>query len=402
MPGHADSTRRLAELVVGFGANVQPGQIVGVTAFTGMEEMNREVARAAYRAGARWVDVVTFDSRVKRSRVDHAPQDSLEYVPPWMVNRLEWLSAERAARISLNGPSEPDALEGADAARAGRDLLPYLPNSSAVVNALTTNWCVAPAPTRGWAERVYPDLEPGEAYDRLWEAIAHVCRLDAADPAEAWRRRGAELQTAAQRLTERRFDAIRLHGPGTDLTVGLFRSSAWHAGDSETAAGLRHFSNLPTEETFTTPDPARADGVVTATRPLVLHGALIDGIRVEFSGGRVTRIDASSGADALRAAAARDDGAGRLGELALVDASGRIGPLGTVFWETLLDENAASHIALGSAYRTPVEDAAERERANASEIHVDFMIGGPEVDVDGITEAGETVPVLREGDWCLP
>jgi aminopeptidase len=213
MHAHAESTRRLAELVVGFGANVQPGQVVGVTAYTGMEEMTREVARAAYRKGARWVDVVTFDAWVKRARAKHAPEDSLEFVPPWLVHRLEWLSAEHAARISLHGPSEPRALAGVDPARAGRDLMPYLPNSSEVVNALTTNWCVAPAPTVGWARLVFPDLPDEEAYARLWEQLAHVCRLDADDPAEAWQRRGAELQAAAARLTERRFDAVRLRGP---------------------------------------------------------------------------------------------------------------------------------------------------------------------------------------------
>jgi aminopeptidase len=402
MSDHAELTHRLADLIVGFGANVQPGQLVGETATTGKEDMTRAVARSAYRRGARWVDVAIFDNWVKRARVEHAPDDSLEFVPPWMVHRLDWLSEEHAARISLNGPSEPRALDGVDPARAGRDLLPYLPNSSAVVNDLTTNWCVAPAPTVGWARQVYPGLPEDEAFDRLWDAIAHVCRLDADDPVEAWRRRGAELQAAAERLSERRFDAVRLRGPGTDLTVGLFRSSAWHAGGGETVDGLAHFSNLPTEEAFTTPDPVRADGVVTATRPLVLQGSLVDGIRVEFEGGRATRIDADSGVEALRAVAARDDGASRLGELALVDGSGRIGPLGTVFWETLIDENAASHIALGSAYQTPVEDAAERVRANRSEIHVDFMIGSPALEVDGVTDTGEVVPVLRDGAWCLP
>jgi aminopeptidase len=401
MSDHAALTRRLAELVVGFGANVQPGQVVGITTTTGKEEMTREVARAAYRRGASWVDVVTFDPWVKRARVEHAPEDSLEFVPPWMVERLDWLSAEHAARISLNGPSEAAALEGVDARRAGRELLPYLPNSSAVLDALTTNWCVAPAPTTGWARQVYPDLPAGEAYDRLWDAIAHVCRLDSPDPVEAWRRRGAELRQAAQRLTGRRFDALRLRGPGTDLTVGLFRSSAWQAGDAETIDGLRHFSNIPTEETFTTPDPRRVDGVATATRPLVLRGVLVDGIRVEFEGGVATRIDAERGADTLRAVAGRDEGARRLGELALVDGSGRIGSLGTVFRETLLDENAASHIALGSAYLTPVEDEAERALANRSEVHVDFMVGGDEVEVDGLTRDGEAVPVIRGGSWCL-
>ncbi len=401
MADHADLTRRLADLIVGLGANVQPEQIVGITATTGKEELTRAVARAAYERGARWVDVLVFDRWVKRARVELAPEDSLEFVPAWMVNRLDWLSDQRAARITLAGPSEPDALAGVDQARAGRDQLPYLPNSGRVVNAGTTNWCVATAPTRGWARLVHPDLPEDVAYERLWEEIAHVCRLDADDPAEAWRLRGAELQAAADRLTERRFDAIKLTGPGTDITVGLFRSSAWHAGDSETIAGIRHFANIPTEEVFTTPDPTRVDGVVTATRPLVLYGSVVDGIRVEFEEGRAVRIEAERGADALRSAAARDDGASLLGELALVDGSGRIGSLGTVFWETLVDENAASHIALGSAYLSPVEDEAEQARANRSGIHVDFMIGSPELCVDGVTEAGESVPVLRRGEWQI-
>ena len=401
MPDHAAVTTRLADLVVGLGANVQPGQVVGVTTTTGKEEMTRAVARAAYERGARWVDVLVFDRWVKRARVELAPDDSLEFVPPWMIDRLDWLSDQRAARISLAGASQPEALEGVDQARAGRDQLPYLPNSSSVVNAGTTNWCVAPAPTRGWARLVRPDLPEEDAYERLWEEVAYVCRLDTDNPAEAWQRRGAELQAAGDRLTNRHFDAIQLTGPGTSLTVGLFRSSSWHAGDSETITGIRHFANVPTEEVFTTPDPARVDGVVTATRPLVLYGSLVDGIRVEFEAGRAVRIDAVRGADALRAAAARDDGASRLGEIALVDGSGRIGPLGTVFWETLVDENAASHIALGSAYLSPVEDVSERERANRSDIHVDFMIGSPELCVDGVTEAGVHVPVLRGGEWQI-
>jgi aminopeptidase len=387
--------------VVGFGANVQPGRVVGITAYTGQEDLTREITRAAYERGARWVDVLVSDPWVKRARIDLAADETLDFVPQWMIDRLEWLSDERAARVSLSGPSQPGAFEGADAGRSGRDLLPYLPNSGAVINRRTTSWCVAPGPSHGWAGLVYPDVSPEEAYDRLWQAIAHICRLDEHDPVAAWERRGEELEGRAHQLTERRFDAIHLRGPGTDLTVGLLRSSSWLAGASETADGIRHFSNIPTEEMFTTPDPTRVDGVVTATLPLVMHGSLIDGIRVEFAGGRAVRIDADRGADALRAAAARDDGAARVGELALVDGDGRIGPLDTVFYDTLIDENAASHLALGSAYLTPLEDDADRERANRSQIHVDFMIGHPDLEVDGITTGGERVPVLRRGAWQL-
>ncbi len=399
MQDYADLTRRLADLVVGYGANVQPGQIVGVTTYPGKEELTREVARASYERGAMWVDVWSFDPWVKRQRLAHADESTLDYIAPWLIDRLQWLSDEHAARVTLNGPATPDALVGVDPARAGRDLLPYLPNTGEVVNAGTTNWCVAPAPTRGWATLVFPDLGPDEAYERLWREIAHVCRLDEDDPAEAWRRRAHTLETVAARLTERRFDAIRLHGPGTDLTVGLMPTSIWHAADFTTVDGLRHFPNIPSEEMFTTPDAARADGFVTATRPLEVYGAMIDGIRVEFADGKAVRIDADSGADTLRSIAAKDEGSSGLGELALVDGEGRIGPLGTIFYETLLDENAASHIALGNGYDLGVESAEDKARVNASSVHVDFMIGSPELHVDGLTADGEAVPLLRGGAW---
>jgi aminopeptidase len=397
----ADETRRLADLVVGFGANVQPGQVVGVTSYIGKEALTREIARAAYERGARWVDVLYFDQWLKRERVAAAPEDSLDFVPEWMLARLRWLSDEHGARITLSGPQAPTALEGLDPGRAGHDLLPYLPLSGEVVNARTTNWTVAPAPTRDWAAAVYPDLPREEAFARLWEAIVHICRLDAADPVAAWDERMQVVRDAANGLTERRFDRIHLHGPGTDLTVGLFPSSRWQSAGFETVDGIYHYPNVPTEEVFTTPDPERVDGHVTATTPLELYGSVISGIRVEFAGGRAVKIDAEQGADALRAAAAKDDGASRLGELALVDGGGRIGPLGTVFYDTLLDENAASHIALGNGYLLGVDDEDEKARVNASGIHVDFMIGRPELEVDGLTANGDRVPVLRQGDWQL-
>jgi aminopeptidase len=228
-----------------------------------------------------------------------------------------------------------------------------------------------------------------------------VLRLDAGDPVQAWRERMKVIVASADRLTERRFDALHLKGPGTDLTIGLMPSSKWLGADFETAAGIKHYPNLPTEEVFTTPDPERVDGHVSATMPLELYGSYMNGIRIEFAGGRAIKADADQGADALRAAMAKDDGASRLGEIALVDKEGRIGPLGTVFYETLLDENAASHIALGNAYTFPVEDEADRARANKSGIHVDFMIGSNELDVDGITRDGDRVPVLRGGSWQI-
>jgi aminopeptidase len=231
--------------------------------------------------------------------------------------------------------------------------------------------------------------------------MIHICRLETDDPAGAWLERFATLTATASRLQNRRFDAIRLHGQGTDLTVGLFRSSLWNAAGFVRADGLEHYPNIPSEEMFTTPDPARADGYVSTTMPKELYGSIIDGVRLEFEQGRVTKIEADRGADALRAVVSKDEGASRLGELALVDGEGRIGPLETVFLDTLIDENAASHIALGSAYGFMVGDEAERARANTSGVHVDLMVGSPALHVDGITTGDEQVPVLRDGHWLI-
>jgi len=391
---------KLAELAV-FGANVQPGQLVAVTSFVGKEDVARRIARVAYERGAKYVDVVTFDQWVKRERIAHAAEETLDYAPPWMAQRLLYLSDEHAARITLSGPHAPRAMEDLDPARAGRDLLPYLPETGAVVNRRTTNWTIVPVPTHDWAEAVYPDLPREEAYERLWEAVAHVCRLDTDDTEVAWTERVATLKASADRLTEQRFDALRLHGPGTDLTIGLLPSSAWQAGDFVTVDGLRHLPNLPTEETFTTPDPDRVDGYASATTPLELAGSVVSGIRVEFKNGRAVGIDADQGAEALRAAASSDDGASRLGEIALVDGQGRIGALETTFFDTLIDENAASHIALGNAYDHPVEDPEDKKRINLSRVHIDFMIGSSTLAVDGMTQNGDVVPVLRDGAWQI-
>ena len=401
MRDYTELTRRLADLVVGYGANVQPGQLVGISSYVGKEELTREIARAAYERGAHYVDVLYWDHRVKRLRLLHGDPETFGYIPPWMHARLRHLSDEHAARISLSGPQSLDVFEGVPADRSGTDALPYLPETGEIISLRTTNWCVAPAPTRAWATAVYPDAEPEDAYSRLWDAIAHVCRLDEDDPAAAWNARFAAITEDAEKLTARRFDAIRLHGPGTDLTVGLFASSRWKAAGFQTIDGLHHFPNIPSEEMFTTPDPLRVDGYVSATMPLDFYGSILNGIRIEFEEGRAVKIDADDNAETLRSACAKDDGGTRLGELALVDGAGRIGPLETVFFDTLLDENAASHIALGTGYKQAVEDESEHGRINRSKIHIDFMIGSPALDVDGVTRDGAVVPLLRNGTWQI-
>jgi aminopeptidase len=396
----AATVERLADLAVGFAANVQRGQIVAIQAEIGKEEIVRALAASAYRHGAKFVDPVYFDMHVKRARILHADEDTLDFVPSWYGERLLELGRQRCARIGIAGPATPGLLDDLDPARAGRDLLPALKETGVVVNEATTNWTIVPFPTRAWAERVHPDLPSDEALDRLGREIVHVCRLDEPDPIAAWRERSDTLVGVAERLSARRFSALRFRGEGTDLTVGLLPTTLFLAAKFTTADGIEHMPNLPSEEVFGAPDPRRTDGVVRATKPLVVAGSIVRGLEVEFRDGRAVRIDADEGADILRGYAARDEGASRLGEVALVDGEGRIGRLGTTFFDTLLDENAASHIALGRAYDFTAGEE-DRARVNQSAIHVDFMIGGDDVDVDGVDDDGTEVPVLRGGAWQL-
>jgi aminopeptidase len=394
-----DRLERLAELAV-HGANVQPGQIVMVRGEIGNEDVVRAVAAAAYRRGAKFVDAEYFDPYVKRARIEHADPKTLAYVPPWYGNRMLEHADEHGARVDLASVTAPNLLADLDKRLVGKDMLPRLKEMTDIVGERLTNWCIAPAPHPAWASLVYPELADGEAYERLWSEIEHVLRLDEADPVAAWDARMAVLADAAVRLTQRAFDAVELRGPGTELTIGLLPTHRWYAADFHRADGLRHLPNLPTEEVFTTPDPLRTQGHVTSTRPLVLRdGTIVRGLRVRFIDGRA-EIDADENGEALESLLELDEGALRLGELALVDRHGRIGPLGTVFYNTLLDENAASHIALGAGFRFLV-DEEQRSRVNMSGQHVDFMIGSPDMEVDGITAAGERVPVLRGGDWQI-
>jgi aminopeptidase len=390
---------RLADLVVGFGANVQRDQIVSVNCEPGKELLTRAIAESAYRRGAKFVDVNWFDPWVKRARIAHAREETLEFVPDWYGARMLALGDQRAARIGLSGPSAPGLLEDLDPVRSGKDRLPAVKESGKVVNDRTTNWSIIPAPTIAWATLVFPDLPPEEALAALEERLLHVLRLDEDDPIAAWRARADTLVSVAARLTERGFDALHYEAPGTDFTVGMLPGASWEAARFVTVDGIEHMPNLPTEEVFTTPDPERADGHVASSKPLVLaDGTVVRGLRVRFEGGRAVQIDSDTAQDTMRTIVQHDDGAARLGEVALVDAEGRIGKLDTVFYDTLIDENAASHIALGQGFPFLVSEP-NRERVNESQIHIDFMIGSPEMTVTGITADGDRVPVLVQGKW---
>jgi aminopeptidase len=390
---------RYAKLIVEVGANVQPGQTVWVVAEPRAAPLVRRVAAEAYERGARFVDPWYFDPFVKRIRLERAPADTLDYVPPWYGRRLEQLGEGRGVRISITPQVPPGLLDGIEPARAGMDGLPAHKENFDVINARTTNWTVVPWPVPEWARLVHPDLDDEAALARLWEQLVYVLRLDEDDPAAAWHTRLRQLHDVGRRIDEHRFEALRFEGPGTDLTVGLLPSSrfALETPGMETVDGVMHAPNLPTEEIASTPDPLRVDGVVTATKPLDVSGSVVRGLRVRFEGGRAVSIE-GEGAEALRGRVAKDEGGARLGEVALVDNEGRIGKTGTVFFNTLLDENAASHLAFGNAYAVTVGDE-DRDAINKSAIHIDFMVGSDDVAVTGRTRDGREVPVLHGGSW---
>jgi aminopeptidase len=396
-----DYARRLAELVVRLGANVQPGQIVVIGSEPGKEPLARAVAEVAYETGAKFVDLRVFDLYLKRARALNADPDTLGFVPPWYGEQMLAYGEHRCARIALSGPVAPHVMDGVDPALLGRDMLPRVREATEVLNARTTNWSIVPCPTPGWAALVHPDLDGEAALDRLWEEIAHVCRLDEPDPVAAWDARLDRLTGVCAKLDALRLDALRYEGPGTELTVGLLGGSRWQAARFSTIDGIVHAPNLPTEEVFTTPDPARTNGTVTSTKPLELSGSLITGLRVRFDAGRAVEIEADQGGAALRSLTEQDEGGVRLGEVALVDRESRIGQLGTVFFDTLLDENAASHIALGQGFEFAVDGEEDQRRVNSSRIHVDFMIGSDQIAVTGVAADGGEFPLLRDGHWQL-
>jgi aminopeptidase len=401
----ADGIRGLARLAVNIGANVAAGQEVVVLAYdVEHAPLTREIADAAYRAGARYVRVLYWDQHVKRSRLLHAPEDSLGS-PSWWDQHIEECIAKQSAYIVVWGDPNPHLLDGVEPGRASRDQMPFNGPFFAMLGGSEVNWTFIPAPSRGAAESVLgsPDV------DALWNVLTPILRLDQDDPEEAWRQHLGRLRERAATLDARSFRGLHFHGDGTDLRLDLLRGARWLCGGMMTTSwGREYIGDMPTEEVFTTPDNRTAEGTAVVTRPVQLLGGMsIEGLRLRFEAGRVVEVDADRNADAARSYLEADPGAVRLGEVALVDETSMVGRSGHVFNDLLLDENATCHIALGNAYGFTVPDLPEDEQGradrgfNVSGIHQDVMIGGPAVSVDGIDDGGRAVPILRNDVWVL-
>ncbi|HEX6742861.1 MAG TPA: aminopeptidase [Solirubrobacteraceae bacterium] len=394
--------RAFARLLVRTGVNLNEGQELLLHAQHEHAPFVRAIAREAYAAGARFVDVAYADRWVQRAFVETASDEMLGWTPPWMVARLERAIEVGAAIIGVSADSGAEVYEGLDGERLARARFRDFDRVwMEGIMGRRLAWSLVAYPTEGWAREALgePDV------DRLWDAFAHALRLDEPDPAAAWDARLDDLQARARELTERAFTALRYRGPGTDLEVGLLEGGRWLAGRERTVHGQVHAPNLPTEEVFTSPHRERAEGTVRSTMPLALHGTIIQGLELRVAGGEIVEARATRGEDALRTELGLDEGARRFGEVALVDASSRVGETGVIFNNTLFDENAAAHIAWGNALPWALDDVpADQHLAaglNQSATHTDFMVGSPEVEIDGVEAGGAAVPLLRGGVWQL-
>jgi aminopeptidase len=407
---HQDLLQKYADLAVHVGVNLQAGQRLYLRAPVEAASFVRLIAASAYRAGARLVDVNYLDEQVTLARFRYAPRDSFEEFPAYQAKGREEYA--RAGDALLNVFAEdPDLLKDEDPAIVSlvkKTTARYMKPVNDLLFANMFNWCVISMPIPSWAARVFPDLTPDEQVTRLWQAIFQVCRLDRADPIAAWREHIRKLAVRSRTLTEKGYSALHYRGPGTDLTVGLPQGHLWLSGETTTRHGIPFTANIPTEEVWTTPHKDRVEGTVTASRPLNYAGKLIEGFRLTFAQGRVVDFHAAKGEDLLRQLLDTDEGARRLGEAALVPHSSPISQSGILFFNTLFDENAASHLALGHGFPTNLpggETLSEEEFSaaggNTSLEHVDFMIGSGELDVDGVLADGSREPLMRQGEFVF-
>ena len=411
-----ESLQKYAELIVRVGLNIREGQRLLINNLTTRgvplhtAPLVREVAKSAYKAGARYVDVIWGDEAILKTRVQMAPKGSFEEFSDWQVKAAEDLFEQDGAHLTIRS-NNPDLMEGEDQEIIGQVQKTYLERYakfSELIGKNTMNWLVVAAPGHEWAVRVFPDLEPVEAERKLWDAIFAITRVDQPDPVAAWDAHVKNLRSRSEYLNEKQFSALHYKAPGTDLTIGLPQGHFWNSAGSTTQTGIFYIANLPTEEIFTLPHKDQINGHVSASMPLSYSGALMEDFVLTFENGHVTKATAKKNEAVLQKLVNADEGASSLGEVALVPHSSPISQRGHLFYDALIDENAASHLALGRAYKFTLKggenlsDEDFRARGgNTSLVHVDFMVGNGKMNIDGLRADGKTEPVMRDGEWAF-
>ncbi|MGN7478446.1 aminopeptidase [Solibacillus silvestris] len=401
---------KYAELAVKIGVNIRPNQYLYIAASIDSAPFVQIVTKIAYEAGAKQVFVDYTDDQITRTRYELAQEDSFDFFPPWKVQEREWLAEQGAAFMSIVSQS-PDLLSGIDSKRiasfqkaAGTALNKY----RQYVQSDKISWTVIAAPSKQWAKKVFPDLPEAEQVDALWDAIFKATRADLDNPVEAWAQHNDSLHEKVDYLNSKSYTKLHYTAPGTDLTIELPKGHLWCGAGSVNEKGDEFMANMPTEEVFTVPHKDGVNGYVSSTKPLSYGGNIIDNFKITFENGRITDVEAERGEEVLKNLIATDEGSHYLGEVALVPFQSPISQSNILFFNTLFDENASNHLAIGSAYAFCVEGGKTMSREelskhglNESITHVDFMIGSAEMNIDGITADGQAEPVFRNGNWAF-
>jgi aminopeptidase len=400
---------RLGEVAIRAGLGLAPGQQLVMTATLDAVPLVRRITEHAYKAGASLVTTLFADEQSALLRYRFAAEAGFDTAAAWLYEGMAQAFRNGAARLAITG-NDPSLLSKEDpekVSRANRAMSKAYRPALELITRHDINWTIVSSATPAWASAVFPGLPEEEAVTKLWDAIFAASRVDQADPVEAWKKHDANLHASAARLNEKRYTALHFRGPGTDLRVGLADDHLWLGGGTTAGNGNYCIPNMPTEEVFTTPHKDRVEGHVTSTKPLSHQGTMIEGISVRFEGGKIVEANATRGKEVLRRMIETDDGARRLGEVSLVPHSSPIASSGLLFMNTLYDENAACHIALGQAYSTCLKNGDKLSEielaargANESLIHVDWMIGSNRIDVDGIGISGGSEAVMRAGEWA--
>ena len=407
-PEFEQKLNRLAEVAVHVGLGLGPGQQLVMTATLDAVPLARRITEQAYKSGATLVTTLLGDEESALLRYRYAPDESFDVAASWLYEGMAQAYRNGAARLAIAG-ANPALLSEQDpekVSRANRAASKAYRPAMELITRHDINWTIVSCATPAWAKAVFPDLPEAEAMQRLWDAIFAASRADQADPMAAWKAHDAKLHAWADRMNQSRYAALHFKGPGTDLKVGLADDHLWLGGGTTAGNGRYCIPNMPTEEVFTTPHKSRVEGHVTSTKPLSHQGTMIEGINVRFEAGKIVEAHASRGEQVLQRMIDTDEGARRLGEVSLVPHSSPIAASGLLFNNTLYDENAACHIALGQAYSNCVKDGDKLKPeelaargANDSLIHVDWMIGSGQIDVDGLSANGKAEPVMRQGEW---